>query len=686
MNNYISTVITLQDIIKNQYKFNVPIYQRLYVWGDEQIKKLLEDLKNAFLEKQTVYYLGGVITIQNLENNSFDLIDGQQRFTTLWLISVVLQKLSRIEGHEFNSGLFSYIAYEENGRNLPRIHFSIRDEVNTYFEILINASTYKLSAPEMAEDLNKALGIIEGFLTENFVDSQQLGEFADFIQQRVELVKTNVPQSVDLNKLFEIINNRGIQLQHHQILKAKLLHYVSDSTKREAYSLMWDACAFMNGYVEYHIRDNAKVDIAQLFKDGKLSDAQMVLQKIESEVNDNNQNAFPLLDILENKVEIYQNTNSKIANELEETPHSKVRSIITFGMLLQHILRIYLFDNNKKDIVKVSDKKLLNIFQESWLISLSNVNKLMAEKEVESFLNLLWQGRYLFDQYIIKWLPDNENEEFFGIRQSYINNTTLSRQTVERKGNSSTMTLLQSMLYHSQEMVTQYWITPFLNCLIKNDIQGFKDDDRLNYLMKFEHSFLNSEYNDTLVRLSHKFLDLKCPLVTVSTNMSEILGRNLGVRFGHYWFYKLEFILWHFYNIGKLKEVIRRNPDSPSIIDSELTKNWKTFQITSKNSVEHITPQNIREYDRNREVIEIDDFGNLVLLSKGMNSSFSNKTYAEKRVHFLERNRADIDSLKSSLIFSNSSLKSWSDEEIKQHCLDMLNIFNAYQNEIEQLR
>ena len=54
MNNYISTVITLQDIIKNQYKFNVPIYQRLYVWGDEQIKKLLEDLKNAFLEKQTV--------------------------------------------------------------------------------------------------------------------------------------------------------------------------------------------------------------------------------------------------------------------------------------------------------------------------------------------------------------------------------------------------------------------------------------------------------------------------------------------------------------------------------------------------------------------------------------------------------------------------------------------------------
>lgn len=685
MNNYISTVITLQDIIKNQYKFNVPIYQRLYVWGDEQIKKLLEDLKNAFLEKQTVYYLGGVITIQNLENNSFDLIDGQQRFTTLWLISVVLQKLSRIEGHKFNSGLFSYIAYEENGRNLPRIRFSIRDEVNTYFENLINASTYKLSAPEMAEDLNKALSIIEGFLTESFADSEQLSEFADFIQQRVELVKTNVPQHVDLNKLFEIINNRGIQLQHHQILKAKLLHYISDNARREAYSLMWDACAFMDGYVEYHIRDNSKVDIAQLFKDGKLADAQMVLQQIESQVNDNNQNAFPLLDILENKVEINQNTNSNTANELEEAPHSKVRSIITFGMLLQHILRIYLFDRNKDDITKISDKRLLNIFQDSWVKSLGNLDKSTAEKEVENFLNLLWQGRYLFDQYVIKWLPDNENEDFFGIRQSYINNTTLSRQSVERKGNSSTMTLLQSMLYHSQEMVTQYWITPFLNFLIKNDVHGFKDDDRLNYLMKFEHSFLNSKHDNTLIERSRNFLNLKNPPVVEPMEMSKILGEKMGVRFAHYWFYKLEFILWYFYKTGKLKEVISRNSDSPSVINDETINTWKNFKITSKNSVEHITPQNIREYDSNKDVTEIDSFGNLVLLSQGMNSSFSNKTYAEKQLHFLERNKVEVDSLKSALIFSNSSLKSWSDKEIEQHCIDMLNIFNEYQNQIDQL-
>lgn len=688
MNNYISTVITLQDIIKNQYKFNVPIYQRLYVWGDEQIKKLLEDLKNAFLEKQTVYYLGGVITIQNLENNSFDLIDGQQRFTTLWLISVVLQKLSRIEGHEFNSGLFSYIAYEENGRNLPRIHFSIRDEVNTYFEILVNASTYKLSAPEMAEDLNKALGIIEGFLTENFVDSQQLSEFADFIQQRVELVKTNVPQSVDLNKLFVIINNRGIQLQHHQILKAKLLHYISDSARREAYSLMWDACAFMDGYVEYHIRDCAKVDVAQLFKDGKLSDAKMVLQKIENEVSDNNQNAFPLLDILENKVEINNNTNSNTANELEEVPDSKVRSIITFGMLLQHTLRIYLFDRNKDDIAKISDKRLLNIFQDSWLKSLANLDESIAEKEVESFLNLLWQGRYLFDQYIIKWLPDSDNqkEDFFGIRKSKINDTTLSRSIIKRDGNSLKMTLLQSMLYHSQEMVTQYWLTPFLNYLIKNDKQELKYKNRLNYLMKFEHIFLNSENNDTLLERSRNFLNLKNPPVVKRIQMSKILNEKMGVRFTHYWFYKLEFILWHFYKTGKLKEVVSRNSDSPSVINNDLTEKWNTFKITSKNSVEHITPQNIREYDSNKDATEIDSFGNLVLLSQGMNSSFSNKTYAEKRVHFLERNKFEVDSLKSALIFSNSSLKSWSDEEIKQHCLDMLNIFNVYQHEIEQLR
>ncbi|EOR09512.1 hypothetical protein F896_01004 [Acinetobacter genomosp. 15BJ] len=97
MSEFQSNLITLNDVINQQYFFNIPIYQRLYVWGKEQIYTLLDDIVAAWLEAKNDFYLGGTLVIERAVNELegiryFDLIDGQQRFTTLWLISVVLKE------------------------------------------------------------------------------------------------------------------------------------------------------------------------------------------------------------------------------------------------------------------------------------------------------------------------------------------------------------------------------------------------------------------------------------------------------------------------------------------------------------------------------------------------------------------------------------------------------------------
>jgi uncharacterized protein with ParB-like and HNH nuclease domain len=89
-----STLLKLNDVIKNRYFFNIPLYQRLYVWDREQIQPLLSDIWEACREKKKVFYLGGTLVIErpvsepNPTYKFYDLIDGQQRFTTLWLISI----------------------------------------------------------------------------------------------------------------------------------------------------------------------------------------------------------------------------------------------------------------------------------------------------------------------------------------------------------------------------------------------------------------------------------------------------------------------------------------------------------------------------------------------------------------------------------------------------------------------
>src|SRR5574344_735906 len=121
-NNYNSILVTLKELVDGSkdkaleadIKFNIPIYQRLYVWKEEQVKKLLEDTFNAFKKHpNNDYYLGGVIVVKN--GDRYDLIDGQQRFTTLWLIAQQLQE--------------DFIPFLKD-----RMHFSIRDHANQFFK------------------------------------------------------------------------------------------------------------------------------------------------------------------------------------------------------------------------------------------------------------------------------------------------------------------------------------------------------------------------------------------------------------------------------------------------------------------------------------------------------------------------------------------------------------------------
>jgi hypothetical protein len=138
-----------------------------------------------------------------------------------------------------------------------------------------------------------------------------------------------------------------------------------------------------------------------------------------------------------------------------------------------------------------------------------------------------------------------------------------------------------------------------------------------------------------------------------------------GTGYPSYWFYKLEFILW-----------TKRN-------DLDKKGNWEYFRMTAKNSVEHISPQNPKEYDDNKvwsetddEVTKkrkLDDFGNLVLLTSSMNSENSNKTFNAKKTDFKDKKR--IDPLKSDLIFDNEN---WNWVLCQKHREKMICLFEEY--------
>lgn len=668
---YKSTLITLGGVIEDQLIFNIPIYQRLYVWGADQIKVLLDDLVAASeAGREGEFYLGGTLVIEQGKSDTghplLDLIDGQQRFTTLWLLSIAFQRLVAQRGKQEVNHLAEYRFAMSNDQRVSRIHFAIRPEVSRFFEALLD--NREVPDVRAASSLSYAIREMEGYFNEH--PNLSLDWLSWFIRHNVRLVLTTVPARTDLNKLFEVINNRGLQLQQHEILKATLLARLADRRQREIYGQLWDACSHMNDYVEKNLRTVTGLKLVPLYDENQvlkddeaLANPAHVRYALERLYQAQEEQTLTLDQILGNTISLKEIPRVGLGDETYEA--DAARSIITFPMLLQHVLRIFLKnkhhqegDSDKVDIKKILDKELLQIFRTHWLDDPPTKAEELAA-EVKEFIDLLWKSRYLFDKYVIKWVEDDE-DEIHAIRRLRINTSRGSQSLVRKESQESdtAFAMLQSMLYHSQQLTTHYWLTPFLNYLLEHG-----GESAHLYLKYLDNHLLCSNSDAPLIERTRQFLNQPWCDEFGLRDFTDTLSTEEGTSFSHYWFYKLEYILWEKYREGK-------------------SDDWKAFRKTAKNSVEHVSPQKPEEFDSNKVTEKVlNTFGNLALVSRSINSEYSNKPYAEKRARFRDRNSGRADSLKLSLIYENEH---WNDELALQHREQMIEEFQEYMANVDE--
>ncbi|NML42499.1 DUF262 domain-containing protein [Ramlibacter sp. G-1-2-2] len=630
-----------------QWQFSVPIYQRLYVWGEDQVRTLLEDLCNAYARRDQLFFLGGTLLVEqeSMQGRQFDLVDGQQRFTTLWLLS-----------HAWRHALEGFLRVRHGEHVESRLRFAIRPEVNAFMESLaVNLEGRTLVDAEGTGRMRAALALMQSVF-QNQVDKRAasaedfLAGITEFVFERVQFVITAVPRETDLNKLFEVINNRGVQLQHHEILKARMLDALTEA-ERPAFVALWDACADMEDYVEDNLCGVSRLqkrDVTALHVAGRLDDAAAVRAALLlGPEGEGPGRAYTLQEILEDSGQDDVRGASGAGDQ--EQRATGVRSIFGFPLFLQHVLRIWLHERGLEDLPRVLDRELLALFGERFLALEDRASN------VRSFIDLLWRLRVLFDRHFIKWVDQGEEEVHLIGRISVSETRGVQYMSRSREDDSHReLSMLQSMLYHSQEITTQYWVTPLLLFIHRDTGQGAAEYFR--YLRHLDNHLLGSDAQESLASRTRLFMVE--PWRKYRLVHREVLAQRLGVRFPHYWFYKLEFVLWF----------QRARQD----------ERWGRFRMTAKNSVEHISPQTPTTWDHNRVTKDsLDAFGNLALVSRSVNSEYSNMPYDEKRTRFRNRNRTRLDSLKMELIYANDQ---WNDERASAHQQGMVDKLDAYCN------
>ena len=239
----------LQKIFSPDFWFVVPEYQRPYVWQEDNVQELIEDLYYAFENKPNhEYFLGALVLkrTKELQFNEYELLDGQQRLTTLCLMIAVLRDL--IEKPIYKSTLSEMVYQEENElRQIParnRIKYNTRDKVKDFMRLFIvqNEGTKDDKVKELTEHTNTSVSnMAKSLLTmqEIFSQKDNLEEFAIFLLNKVLFIYVSTESTEDAFRLFTILNDRGMPLSHADILKSINIGEVSTEDLYN-YSIYWE--------------------------------------------------------------------------------------------------------------------------------------------------------------------------------------------------------------------------------------------------------------------------------------------------------------------------------------------------------------------------------------------------------------------------------------------------------------
>jgi uncharacterized protein with ParB-like and HNH nuclease domain len=265
-----ATLITgkkyIKDIFSPEQFFNIPEYQRPYVWGEEQITALLEDVSKAMeTDSNKEYFLGCMIwntrnekSAKNIEYTYQDILDGQQRFITLFLLHGVLRDISQKKSLK-DSVQKRLVQEADDYNNIPernRIEFEIRDDKDFLEKYIIELDGTLLvdelrniaDSPKSGASIRSmANGILEmkkwwdAKFSENVGSEEQyLADFYRYLSTKVLALYLATPNNLDdAYNLFTVLNSRGLQLQVSDILRAQNLRVIENPELRKIYAVKW---------------------------------------------------------------------------------------------------------------------------------------------------------------------------------------------------------------------------------------------------------------------------------------------------------------------------------------------------------------------------------------------------------------------------------------------------------------
>lgn len=231
----------LRKVLSGDYLIEIPPYQRPYAWTEEQVSELLGDLQAAMKRSRTTpYFLGSIVMIQVGGGKRHELIDGQQRLTTLTMLLCVVRDLTSTESDQ--EQIDKYIAQRadkyEGTDESPRLLVRERDRKTFKEWVQQPGGTSKVPAQSGQGKTDSQQRIAENveFLRKSLkvLSAEQRDALVKFVVQYCYLIVATTTDRESAYRMFSVLNSRGLDLSPTDILKADVIGALPTDQQRKA--------------------------------------------------------------------------------------------------------------------------------------------------------------------------------------------------------------------------------------------------------------------------------------------------------------------------------------------------------------------------------------------------------------------------------------------------------------------
>lgn len=638
--------LSIKALLSGRDEYVIPMYQRNYAWEEGEITQLIQDVIDYLPKKDDKarnYYIGTLVVYERPDSKIpvFETIDGQQRLTTLSLLTSYLKNTRLVD-----------LAWYSN----LSIHFDSREHSRATFSAIFEGK-FNDDPAEVLTEKQINTSILNGYrliqkllpqkLKENSVSLQQ---FYDYLFRYVQIMRVKVPTDTDLNHYFEIMNNRGEQLEKHEVLKARMMKELQGCEQSQnCLHVVWEACANMERYVQmgftpgqrgsiFGDKDWGQFELADFDAlRAALHSSQDVAAKQETRLT---------LDQIIAKAPV-----AAKQDESSEDAPERFNTVINFPNFLLHVLRV----DTKADI-SLDDKRLLDTFE---AYVLKQPDPVAA---VKRFTFSLLRCKYLFDQYVIKrefikgadawslkrfkWNDGGERSRVG--RGSYVN--TFGEDDGSGDINRRILMLLSAFHVSTPTLVYKHWLNAALFHLFY--VEQIEAQAYLQHMESVAKAFVFDRFLAQGAGLDY-FAMIYTNRGTCQTRRESIAAETIESRltFGsienNLVFNFLDYLLW---------------------LEHRAKESVKSYEFTFRSSIEHYYPQHPLDGQVQLDADTLNSFGNLCLISHGKNSRLSNFMPSAKK-EFYKNNT--IDSVKQYLMME---VESWDADAIRAHSEQMNNV------------